>query len=148
MEIQLPVISDIDIHLRPVAFIIPDLLATHTDGKKPSQQFYFRHGIFELGEQFPALDGVSDRASQRGAGDYAFQEIVLCPFVDRLDRKIIIVVPGQDNDRDVGCLSMDRFKGLDAQRSIREHEVQQNDVTADAFQASDRQQASDESHCI
>ena len=133
-KIRLRMIADIYFNLGPIAFIIADFFAIHTDGKDPSQLSNFLRGKLELGKQFPALDGVPNRAPQHGAGDLAFDQVVLGAFLNGLNGKCIIIVTGQDDYRDRGSMGIYRFKGFKAHRSVRKAEIQKNDIKEDAFQ--------------
>jgi hypothetical protein len=124
-------ISDIYFDLGPIALIVADLLAIRADRKYPSQFLDLRGGMLKLDKQFPALDGIPDRAAQHAAGHLAFDNVVLGAFLNGLNGNCIVIVSGQDDDRDLGRLGICLFKGFDAGRCVRQAEIQKDNIKAD-----------------
>ena len=71
-----------------------------------------------------ALDRVADRASHEVAGGVLLHEVVLRTLLEGVQREALVVVSGQDDDRQLGLRGLDPPDAFQAAR-VRKREVEQ-----------------------
>jgi hypothetical protein len=55
---------DIGFQILPVTLIVTDISAPGANGQQFLKSFYLFETLFELGYEFPAFNGILDRANQ------------------------------------------------------------------------------------
>jgi len=96
---------------------------THVLGNQPEKLFTFPQ---RLGCRF-AFDGILNHPREHLAVDLPLDQVILRAFAHSLERNLLIVQSGQDNDGSRGRGGMGA--GVGAQPAfVREREVQKDDI--------------------